>query len=243
MRVLGLVPARGGSKGVPRKNVRLAGGRPLLAYTADAALRARRLSRVVLSTDDPEIASVGVQCGLEVPFLRPPELASDKTPMVPVAQHAVGMLSSAGDHFDAVCLLQPTAPLRSPELIDGCIEMMESGHLDAVFTVLSVPLEYNPHWVFFENGDGTLRLSTGRSDPVPRRQDLPRAVHRDGSVYVTRTDILMSRSSLYGTRFAGFPVNLSRTVNIDTLQDFERFERMLAADDARSPQESGICAE
>jgi CMP-N-acetylneuraminic acid synthetase len=113
-RVLGLIPARAGSKGVPRKNLKLLCGKPLLEYTAEAALAASRLSRVILSTEDEEIAEAGRRCGLEVPFLRPSELAADESPMLPVAQHAMGRLESAGDRFDALCLLQPTNPLRRP---------------------------------------------------------------------------------------------------------------------------------
>ncbi len=104
--------ARGGSKGIPRKNITALLGKPLLWYTADAALRARRLARVVLSTDDPEIARVGAECGLDVPFLRPAELARDDTPTLPVLQDVVRRLEEAGDRYDAVLTLQPTNPLR-----------------------------------------------------------------------------------------------------------------------------------
>src|SRR5690242_11248927 len=110
MRVLGIITARGGSKGIPKKNIATLMGRPLLAYTADAALRAASLSRVVLSTDDPEIAEVGRECGIEVPFLRPHELAGDRTPTVPVMQDVVRRLEQQGDRYDATFLLQPTNP-------------------------------------------------------------------------------------------------------------------------------------
>src|SRR2546425_6688636 len=106
MRVLGLIPARGGSRGIPRKNVRPLVGKPLVQYTAEVALRAPGLSRVVLSTDDEEIAAVGQQCGVELPFRRPIELAGDETPTLPVVQHAVRWLEHAGDRFDAICVLQ-----------------------------------------------------------------------------------------------------------------------------------------
>src|ERR1041384_5143897 len=111
MRVLGLIPARGGSKGVPRKNIRLLAGKPLLQYTAEAALSARKLARVILTTDDEEIAETGRQCGLEVPFLRPAELAQDDTPTLPVMQHVVDWLEKQGEAYEAICLLQPTNPL------------------------------------------------------------------------------------------------------------------------------------
>lgn len=224
MRVLGIIPARGGSKGIPGKNVRPLGGKPLLVHTAEAALAARRLSRVVLTTDDERIAEVGRGCGLEVPFLRPAELAMDDTPTLPVLQHAVTELEKAGDRFDAVCLLQPTSPFRRAGDIDGCIELLETG-LDAVVSMLPVPPEHNPHWVYFRDGEGLLRLATGEDQPIPRRQELPPAFHRDGSVYVTRRDVLMEGNSLYGRRLGGFLAD-SRSVNLDTPADWERAERL-----------------
>src|SRR5207248_3052879 len=123
-RVLGLITARRGSKGLPLKNIRLLRGKPLLQYTAEAALKSRRLSEVILSTEDDEIARIGERCGLKVPFLRPEELARDDTPTLPVVKHAVKWLEDRGDRYDAICLLQPTNPLRRAEDIDGCIELL-----------------------------------------------------------------------------------------------------------------------
>jgi CMP-N-acetylneuraminic acid synthetase len=227
MRVLGLIPARGGSKGVPRKNVRALLGKPLLQYTADAALSSLRLARVVLSTDDAEIAEMGRACGLETPFLRPVDLAQDDTPTLPVVIHAISWLEARGDRFDAVCLLQPTNPLRRSGDIDACIDLLEATGADAVVSVLPVPAEHNPHWVYFEGKDGLLRLSTGEQAPLPRRQDLPPAFHRDGSVYVTRRDVVMQQDSLYGDSLVGYVMDPRRTVNIDSLEDWERAEALL----------------
>ncbi|MGH9843270.1 MAG: cytidylyltransferase domain-containing protein, partial [Blastocatellia bacterium] len=221
MRILGLIPARGESKGVPRKNIKLLRGKPLLAYTAAAALASRRLARVILSTEDEEIAKVGRDCGVETPFLRPPELARDETPMLPVAQHAVRFLEETGERFDAVCLLQPTNPLRTADDIDACIQLLEASEADAVVTVLPVPAEFNPHWVFFVDGDGRLRLSTGEAAPIPRRQELPPAFHREGSVYVTRRDVLMEQNSFYGARLLGYVMDPARSVNIDAPEDWQ----------------------
>ena len=231
-RVLGVITARGGSKGVPRKNIRTVHGKPLLAWTAEAALSARRLSRVILTTDDEEIAETGRQYGLEVPFLRPAELAADDTPTLPVLQHAVAALEAAGARFDAVCLLQPTNPLRTAGVIDGCIDLLDMSGADAVVTLLPVPAEHNPHWVYFRDECGNLRLATGEAAPIPRRQLLPPAFHREGSVYVTRRDVLMTGNSLYGARLAGYQMDPADTVNIDTPADLERAERLLAAREA-----------
>jgi CMP-N-acetylneuraminic acid synthetase len=224
---LGVIPARGGSKGIPRKNIRLLAGKPLLQYTADAARAAKRLTRVILSTEDPEIAEVGRRYGLDVPFLRPADLAQDDTPSLPVLQHAVRVLEEAGERYDAVCLLQPTAPFRRTEDIDGCIDLLIKTGADSVVTVLPVPAEHNPHWVYFRDDQGFLRLSTGEDAPIPRRQLLPPAFHREGSVYVTRRDVLMERNSLYGSKVAGFLIEASRSVNLDTLEDWARAEAAL----------------
>lgn len=227
IRVLGLIPARGGSKGVPGKNIKLLAGKPLLAYTAAAALAAQHLSRVVLSTDDEQIAAVGRACGIEVPFLRPAELAQDHSPTLPVVQHALRTLEAAGEQFDAVCLLQPTNPLRRAVDIDACITLFAREQADSVVTVLPVPAEYNPHWVYFRAADGSLRLSTGESTPIPRRQALPPAFHREGSVYVTRRDVILEENSLYGQRVLGVELDPARSVNIDTPDDWAHAEALL----------------
>jgi CMP-N-acetylneuraminic acid synthetase len=227
MRVLGLVPARSGSKGDERKNIKLLGGKPLLQYTAEAALAARTLTRIVLSTDADEIADVGQRCGLEVPFLRPPELARDETPMLPVVQHALDWLSGQGESFDAVCLLQPTNPFRRPEDIDGCVDLLAASQADSVVTIRPVPDEYNPYWVYFIGDEGSLKLFSGATEPFSRRQVLPSAYYRDGSVYVTRTHVLLTGNSLYGDRMLGYPMAGDRTVNIDNVEDWIEAERLV----------------
>ncbi|MBI5629773.1 MAG: acylneuraminate cytidylyltransferase family protein [Elusimicrobia bacterium] len=227
MKVLGVVPARGGSKGIPRKNARLLAGRPLVAHTAGPALAARTLSRVIVSTDDAEIAGLCRDCGLEVPFTRPAELAADETPMLAVVRHAVAFVEAAGERYDAVCLLQPTNPLRRAGTIDACVETLSRSEADAVITVLPVPHEHNPHWVYFQDASGLLRLSTGEEAPIPRRQDLPPAFHREGSVYVTRRDVLMQGHSLFGKRLVGYPVEARESVNLDDLDDWRRAEELL----------------
>lgn len=227
MTVLGLIPARGGSKGISRKNIRELGGKPLLQWTAEAALAAQSLNSVVLSTDDDEIAAVGVKCGLRVPFMRPRELAADDTPTLVVIQHALLTLGKSGEHFDAICLLQPTSPFRTGDDIDTCIELFRVSEADSVISILPVPTEYNPHWVYYRAMDGSLRLTTGESEPLARRQLLPLAFHREGSVYVTRRDVVMDQNSLYGKRVIGYDMTRELTVNLDTPADWARAEAMI----------------
>lgn len=229
MRVLGLIPARAGSKGVPRKNLRLLAGKPLLHYSVESALGAGRLARVVVSTESGEIAAVARDAGAEVPFLRPAALAADDTPMLPVVAHALRTLAEQGETYDAVCLLQPTCPLRRSADIDGCIELLDRTGADSVVTVLEVPARYHPHWAFLQNGDGSLQPATG-APLVPRRQELAPAFHRDGSIYVTRRSVVLDGNSLYGHRMLGYRTDPEWNVNIDDLDDWARAERLLDPD-------------
>jgi CMP-N,N'-diacetyllegionaminic acid synthase len=226
--VVAVIPARGGSKGVPRKNIRRLGPWPLLVHTARAARAAAFISRLVVSTEDDEILEVARGYGLDVPFVRPARLACDDTPMLPVIQHAVGCLEDLGERYDAVCVLQPTTPFRRAADIDACIDRLRRSALDAVVSVAPVPAEHNPHWVYFTGGDGLLRLATGEATPIARRQDLPAAYHRDGAVYVVRRDVLMA-GSLFGTRLGGYLSDAPTTINIDTPEDWARADEALNA--------------
>lgn len=183
-----------------------------------------------MSTEDPEIADVGRSLGIDVPFMRPAELAEDTTPTLPVVLHAVRTLENEGDYYDAVCLLQPTNPLRRSEDVDASIDLLESSGADSVISVLRVPTEYNPKWVYWQNEIGELELTTGEGSPIPRRQDLPPAFHRDGSIYLTRRNILDEFGNLYGTKVRGFELDPKRCVNIDTNEDWELAENILATD-------------
>ena len=223
LRVLGLIPARGGSKGVPGKNIKLLADKPLLAYTASVALACPLLFKVVLSTDDEAIAKVGRECGLEVPFIRPKKLAEDKTPTLPVIQHALDFYESKGEYFDAVCLLQVTSPFRPLGLIEKSIEIFKQSKADSLVSVLHVPETYNPHWIFEANSQGYLRIVTGEDQLIARRQDLPEAYHRDGSIYITATEILKT-NSLYGKKMAFVLNDPKYYINIDTMEDWEAAE-------------------
>jgi CMP-N-acetylneuraminic acid synthetase len=225
--VLGIVPARGGSKGIARKNIRQLDGKPLLAYTAEAALRCERLTTVMLSTDDPEIAQLGKDLGIDVPFLRPADLALDSTPMIEVILHALGWAQSAGKHYDAICLLQPTSPLRTAATIDRCVSRLWEEDVDTVLSVRPVPSEYNPHWVYFETGDGCLRPAVGDLEPISSRQQLPMAYHRDGSVFAARTETVLVRSSLYGLKIIGVVSPAAEACDLDTEEQWRALESRL----------------
>jgi CMP-N-acetylneuraminic acid synthetase len=159
--------------------------------------------------------------GVDVPFLRPAELAQDDTPMFPVVQHMLQAVEAAGKEFDAVCLLQPTNPLRTASDIDKCIEILDETGADSVVSVLRVPDTYNPKWVYWANENGSIRLASGEDEPISRRQDLPPAFHREGSIYVTRREVIFTFGNLYGNDIRAYEIDAGNYVNIDTLEDWE----------------------
>lgn len=231
MRVLGIITARGGSKGIPGKNITPLAGKPLLAWTVDAALASQRLSRVVLSTDNDAIADVGRSCGVEVPFMRPPELARDDTPTVPVLQHMVRTLAEAGDAYDAVFVLQPTHPLRLASDIDGAITLLEQTGADSVISFTPVG-DAHPARMKWIDEDGRVHdPEFGEQFEGQRRQDLPPLLLREGSVYVTRTRVLMEQSSLKGSDCRAWTVPRERACNIDEPFDLWLAEQMMSARD------------
>jgi CMP-N-acetylneuraminic acid synthetase len=210
-------------------------GRPLLAYTADAALESRRLSRVVLSTDDPEIAQVGRDCGVEVPFLRPAELAADNTPTVPVLQDVVRRIEQQQSPYDAIFLLQPTNPLRTAADIDGAIELLERTGADSVISFVDTG-ERHPARMKIIDDEG--RVSdppfAERFEGMPRQQ-LPKLYLREGSVYLTRRDVLMNQSSLKGKDCRAWLIPEERAWNIDSPFDLFIVEQMLKFQHEKTP--------
>jgi CMP-N-acetylneuraminic acid synthetase len=227
-RYLGLIPARGGSKSIPLKNIASCAGRPLLAWTCDAALASRKLTRIVLSTDDGRIADVGRACGIEVPFIRPTALSQDETPSIDVMVHAVRHLEETGAKFDAVVLLQPTSPLRTSAHIDGAIDLYEQGNADTVVSVVEVPHRFHPSSLM-RLQDGVLIPFLNNGLTVTRRQELETLWARNGpAVLVTATHTL-AWGSLYGGRTMSFPMSARESLDIDSDDDMAEAERLLAA--------------
>ncbi|MBZ9787835.1 acylneuraminate cytidylyltransferase family protein [Psychroflexus sp. CAK57W] len=227
MRVLGIIPARGGSKGIPGKNIKTLGGKPLLYHTIDAAKESRLLSQVILSSDDAEIIDLAKSVGLEVPFVRPAHLATDQSGSLEVVQHALNFFVEKGEVFDAVCLLQPTTPFRESGSIDKAIQKFAENSFDSLISVREVPAEFNPHWVFEADEKACLQIATGENEIIKRRQDLPKAYFRDGSIYLTKTDVLLKQHSLYGKRIGYIVSKGERFVNLDTPEDWIKAEKML----------------
>lgn len=226
-RVLAIVPARGGSKGVPGKNVRKLAGRTLLDYTALAARDSGVIDRLVLSTDSAEIADAGRRAGMEVPFMRPSALAQDDTPMVPVVQHAIDALAAGGWTTEVIVLLQPTSPLRRPSHVRDAVTMLQETKADSVVSVIELPRHLSPDYVM-RIEDGVLRPFLDDGARVTRRQDARPAYSRDGTVYACWRTTLERFGDIYGERCQPLMLDAADSLSIDSLADWAEAERRLA---------------
>ncbi|MFQ5790969.1 MAG: cytidylyltransferase domain-containing protein [Acidobacteriota bacterium] len=189
MKVLAVIPARGGSRSISRKNLADVGGRPLLSYIIAAARGATSLDRVVVSTEDEEISTIARQWGAEVPFRRPQELAADGVSLIPVVQHAVREMDCRGFVADVVVSLQPTSPFLTGDDIDGAVRKLEETGADAVASVRPIEHEH-PFWVKKLEGDRVLPFNEYTNESLLQRQDLPPACVFDGGIFVRRRQLL-----------------------------------------------------
>jgi N-acylneuraminate cytidylyltransferase len=225
-----IVPARAGSKSIPRKNIRPLDGIPLLAYSIEAGLKARLVDRVIVSTDDEEIAEVARAWGAEVPFLRPASLAGDATPDLPVFQHAIDWLEThAGGVPEIIVHLRPTSPLRPPDCVDGAIELLRRDEtLDSVRGVV-VPTQ-NPYkmWRLREDGTLTPLLDAAAPESYNRpRQELPQTYWQSGHIDAIRTRVIREQASMSGDRIAAMVIDGAYTCDIDIESDWRRTEWLL----------------
>jgi CMP-N,N'-diacetyllegionaminic acid synthase len=228
-RILTVITARGGSKGVPRKNIRPVCGKPLIAYSIETALQVHdRLYRIIVTTDDVEIADISKQYGAEVPFMRPPDLAADKTPTLPVLQHAVRFVEEQDNvRLDWILLLQPTSPLRNKDDILATLELGQLGGCDSVISVVPTPT----HPLFMKRIEHGQLVSFSDSlveKEGTRRQDAqPPAYVRNGAIYLTRRDVLMEQNSIWGGFICPYVMPAERSVNVDSELDLKMVELML----------------
>jgi CMP-N,N'-diacetyllegionaminic acid synthase len=197
-----------------------------LGYTAEIALQSKLLTEVIVSTEDEKIRDVAQNSGIKVPFERPIELAQDDTPTIDVIIHALQWYENQSVFFDAVCLLQVTCPFRTAEFLDKAIEKFMNSGCDSLVSVQKVPHQYNPHWTFEVNKEGNLKIATGEKEIISRRQELPTAYHRDGSIYITKTEVLLSQHSLYGKSLTFIESDSDCYVNIDSLEDWKKAEKI-----------------
>lgn len=219
--ILAIIPARGGSKGVPRKNIRPLAGRPLLAWTVAAAKQSRYIDRVVLSSEDAEIIRVAREAGCEVPFVRPDTLARDNTPGIEPVLHALAMLPG----YDYVVLLQPTSPLRTADDVDRCIELCIEANAPACVSVTEP--DKSPYWMYRLDDANAMTPILDKPDGFSRRQDLPEVYALNGAVYVAQTKWLQETRSFIGPQTIAFIMAKDHSPDIDTERDFIMCELMM----------------
>lgn len=234
MNVLAVIPARGGSKGIPRKNVYPLNGKPLIAYTLEAARQAQRVTWAMVSTDDEEIATVARAWGGKVPFMRPAHLAQDDTPQIEVVLHAVAeMQQRLPQPIEAVLLLQPTAPLRTAADIDQSLQLLTDTQADSVVSFHKIE-DGHPYYMYtIENGEPHPLLEIPPS--ITRRQQFPPVYLRNGAIYAVRRDVLVNQRTFYGARSQAYVMPVERSVNIDTELDLQWVEFLLQRRSVEAP--------
>jgi len=223
-KVLAIIPARGGSKGIPRKNIVPLCGKPLIAWTIEAANTSAYIDRVILSSEDPEIIDVARQWGCEAPFVRPAELSADTTPGIDPVLHALATLP---EKYEYVVLLQPTSPLRNPFDIDGAIEKAVNGGHPACVSVTSA--NKGPQWMFYVNSDEHLVPFMDSSQVAANRQELTSLYLPNGAVYVANVDWLIKSRSFYSPETAAYVMPEDRSVDIDSSLDLRFCEFLMVS--------------
>lgn len=218
--LLAIIPARGGSKGIPRKNVKKLSGKPLIAWTIEAAKKSKSIDRIIVSTDDNEIAEISKKYGAEVPFLRPRELAEDSTPSIDVMLHA---LDSIGD-YPLVMMLQPTSPLRNNEDIDNFCSFFNSSK--AISAVSVCEATKNPYWMY--SLDEEKRMQPVMNGPlIPRRQELPLTFVLNGAIYMSNISSLRTEKNFIHGKTKGFVMSEIKSIDIDSPLDWNIAEVLI----------------
>lgn len=227
-KILAVIPARGGSKGVPRKNIRPICGKPLIAYTIEAALEVQHLlHRVIVSTEDDEIAAISRHYGAEVPFHRPVELSGDRVPTLPVLQHAVRFVEKQdGIELDWVLLLQPTDPLRQAGDIEAALTLAQQGECDSIISVVQV---FSTHPILMKRieNDRLLPYCIEEKEGTRRQDYLPAAYMRNGAIYLTRRNVIIEQNSIWGNIMRPYVMPQERSVGVDNELDLKMVEILI----------------
>ncbi len=233
-RVLGVITARGGSKGIPGKNIKPLLGKPLLLYTIEAAQKSGIFDRLIISTDDARAAELARANGVEVPFMRPPELAADATPHVPVMQHAVRWMEEHEGYVpDYVAALQPTSPLRQARHLKEAFELLKNTGVDSVLAVTEIPKHFHPRRAFLVDERGLLTIA-GTGEPIrnvpKQRQDMSSVYTINGALFMFKKECLFhpTEPSLYGESVVAYKMDLRESVNIDDMNDWREAEDRLS---------------
>jgi len=220
-RVLAIIPARGGSKGIPRKNIRPLAGKPLIAWTIEEAKKSKYIDRSILSSEDEEIIQVAKEYGCEVPFIRPRELALDNTPSIDTVIHAINTLP---ERYDYLCLLQPTSPLRKVQDIDACIKKCIDNNAESCVSVMKV--DKHPYWMFQIDENGMLK-SLYPDQSAVRRQDLPEIYVLNGAIYMATINQILQQRVFINKDTVAYEMDKKSSIDIDDEVDFKFAETMI----------------
>lgn len=221
-KILAIIPARGGSKGLANKNILEVAGKPLIAWTIEEAKRSKYLDRIILSSEDPGIIEIARRYGCEVPFVRPAGLAEDDTPGVDPIIHALNTLN---EKYDYVVVLQPTSPLRTFNHIDCCLEMLDEKKAPACVSVSRS--SQNPYWMFILDKGKTMRPLLAEGPLPKRRQELPAVYSLNGAIYCARVDWLLRNKCFVSAETRAFVMPPESSVDIDTESDLKMCELIL----------------
>lgn len=227
MSITAIIPARGGSKGIPGKNLVPIAGRPLIAHSISCALAVPAIARVLVSTDSAEIADCAAGAGAEVPFLRPAEFSRDDTPMIAVLQHVLGWLRENGGEPEALVLLQPTSPLRPPAAVAAAVELFRAREADSVVSVVQVPHNCTPGSLLAVDAEGRAAAAFPEFAQAVRRQEKPRFFARNGPAILVLRPSLLDSGRLYSDRTYAFPMARRESFDIDEPEDLEIVEALL----------------
>ncbi len=223
--ILAIIPARSGSKGLANKNIRLLFGKPLIVWTIEQAFASNHIDKIIISTDDEEIAEVSRKTGADVPFIRPKELATDETSSMDVVLHAIDWIEKFDKAYDLIILLQPTSPNRISEDIDNSIELIFHKNASSIVSVCKV--DHHPHWSNTLPPDGCMVNFVRTEIAYQNRQELSNFYRLNGAIYLAYCDYLKTQKSFFGDETYAYIMPGERSIDIDCQIDFEFAEFLL----------------
>lgn len=225
-KILAIIPARSGSKGIPKKNIKKLNGKNMIIYTIEAALQSKYKMRIIVTTDDEETAQISKNHGAETPFIRPEELARDETATLPVLQHTINYLKNKEAYYpETIALLQPTSPLRQAKHIDEAFDLFFKNKVDSIVSLCEA--EYPPYWMKRIDNDGRVLPFLKYKQQYTRRQDLPKIYRLNGAIYITKVDIIMKSNKLLGNNTKAYIMKKEDSIDIDTYLDFKLAQLIL----------------
>lgn len=228
MNILSIIPARYGSKGVKKKNIKLLNGKPLIYYTIKESLKSKFINKTIVSTDNSEIQNISLEYGAECPFLRPKKISGDNIPMIPVVMHVIKKLKEVDNYTpDYIIILQPTSPLRNYNHIDECIKKLITKKAHSIVSVTKIPHTFTPYSSMTLQKNGFLKSNYNTNEKNNLRQMKPTFYSRNGAIYMVKHKTLMTRNSLYGSKILPYEMEKNVSIDIDDEIDFLMAEVLL----------------